>query len=184
MSSETPSFMACPVKYLDINGSPINPSSRIYPEEMIQTGISTIDTMNSIARGQKVPIFSASGLPHNEVGVCLDVPRCTQTDFHVDTHSTEHNVEVVLVAVVNGFRVARTVDETCLPTNLGGDLIRASVWVHRGTSRQTPTSLTSTLCSVLWVSTWKPRDFSSKTLRRMVVWTESLCLLSSMRDEA
>jgi V-type H+-transporting ATPase subunit B len=55
--------------YLDINGSPINPSSRIYPEEMIQTGISTIDTMNSIARGQKVPIFSASGLPHNEVSI-------------------------------------------------------------------------------------------------------------------
>ena len=54
-------------EYLDINGSPINPYSRIYPEEMIQTGISTIDTMNSIARGQKIPIFSASGLPHNEV---------------------------------------------------------------------------------------------------------------------
>ena len=51
----------------DINGSPINPYSRIYPEEMIQTGISTIDTMNSIARGQKIPIFSASGLPHNDV---------------------------------------------------------------------------------------------------------------------
>ena len=48
-------------------GSPINPYSRIYPEEMIQTGISTIDTMNSIARGQKIPIFSAAGLPHNEV---------------------------------------------------------------------------------------------------------------------
>lgn len=47
--------------YLDINGSPINPYSRIYPEEMIQTGISTIDTMNSIARGQKIPIFSAAG---------------------------------------------------------------------------------------------------------------------------
>lgn len=47
-------------------GSPINPYSRIYPEEMIQTGISTIDTMNSIARGQKIPIFSAAGLPHNE----------------------------------------------------------------------------------------------------------------------
>ncbi|KAJ7670234.1 vacuolar ATP synthase [Mycena rosella] len=53
--------------YLDINGSPINPYSRIYPEEMIQTGISTIDTMNSIARGQKIPIFSAAGLPHNEI---------------------------------------------------------------------------------------------------------------------
>ena len=48
-------------------GSPINPYSRIYPEEMIQTGISAIDTMNSIARGQKIPIFSAAGLPHNEV---------------------------------------------------------------------------------------------------------------------
>merc|ERR1712144_41739 len=53
--------------YLDINGSPINPYSRVYPEEMISTGISAIDTMNSIARGQKIPIFSASGLPHNEI---------------------------------------------------------------------------------------------------------------------
>lgn len=53
--------------YLDINGSPINPYSRVYPEEMISTGISAIDTMNSIARGQKIPIFSAAGLPHNEI---------------------------------------------------------------------------------------------------------------------
>ncbi|KAL7950570.1 P-loop containing nucleoside triphosphate hydrolase protein [Trichoderma barbatum] len=56
-----------PEEYLDINGSPINPFSREYPEEMIATGISAIDTMNSIARGQKIPIFSASGLPHNEI---------------------------------------------------------------------------------------------------------------------
>jgi len=53
--------------YLDISGQPINPFSRIYPEEMIQTGISAIDTMNSIARGQKIPLFSAAGLPHNEI---------------------------------------------------------------------------------------------------------------------
>jgi len=53
--------------YLDIQGQPINPYKRVYPEEMIQTGISTIDTMNSIARGQKIPIFSAAGLPHNEI---------------------------------------------------------------------------------------------------------------------
>jgi len=51
----------------DDAGQPINPFSRIYPEEMIQTGISAIDTMNSIARGQKIPIFSAAGLPHNEI---------------------------------------------------------------------------------------------------------------------
>ena len=53
--------------YLDINGQPINPADRVYPEEMIQTGISAIDVMNSIARGQKIPIFSAAGLPHNEI---------------------------------------------------------------------------------------------------------------------
>ena len=53
--------------YLDIQGSSINPSERTYPEEMIQTGISTIDVMNSIARGQKIPLFSAAGLPHNEI---------------------------------------------------------------------------------------------------------------------
>jgi len=53
--------------YLDIQGQPINPFTRIYPEEMIQTGISAIDAMNSIARGQKIPLFSAAGLPHNEI---------------------------------------------------------------------------------------------------------------------
>ena len=56
-------------------GSPINPYSRIYPEEMIQTGISTIDVMNSIARGQKIPIFTAAGLPHNEVSDFLRLWR-------------------------------------------------------------------------------------------------------------
>ena len=53
--------------FLDIQGMPINPSERTYPEEMIQTGVSTIDVMNSIARGQKIPLFSAAGLPHNEI---------------------------------------------------------------------------------------------------------------------
>ena len=56
-------------KFLDIQGQPINPCTRVYPEEMIQTGISAIDTMCSIARGQKIPIFSAAGLPHNDVSV-------------------------------------------------------------------------------------------------------------------
>jgi len=53
--------------FLDIQGQPINPFSRVYPQEMIQTGISSIDVMNSIARGQKIPIFSAAGLVHNEI---------------------------------------------------------------------------------------------------------------------
>jgi len=48
-------------------GSFIKPSERTYLEEMIQTGISTIDVMHSIARGHKIPLFSAAGLPHNEI---------------------------------------------------------------------------------------------------------------------
>ncbi|HBG39653.1 MAG TPA: V-type ATP synthase subunit B [Clostridiaceae bacterium] len=53
-----------PEKKLDINGSPINPVSRDYPSEFIQTGISAIDGLNTLVRGQKLPIFSGSGLPH------------------------------------------------------------------------------------------------------------------------
>merc|ERR1712176_1713476 len=56
-----------PEQVLDIGGQPINPSQRDYPEEMIETGISAIDTMMSVARGQKIPLFSGAGLPHNEI---------------------------------------------------------------------------------------------------------------------
>lgn len=52
---------------LDINGNPMNPASREFPAEFIQTGISTIDGMNTLVRGQKLPIFSGSGLPHNDL---------------------------------------------------------------------------------------------------------------------
>ena len=52
---------------LNINGNPINPYARDYPNEFIQTGISTIDGLNPLVRGQKLPIFSGSGLPHDEI---------------------------------------------------------------------------------------------------------------------
>jgi V/A-type H+-transporting ATPase subunit B len=54
-------------KMVDINGSPINPDARDYPSEFIQTGISSIDGMNPLVRGQKLPIFSGSGLPHPRI---------------------------------------------------------------------------------------------------------------------
>ena len=56
---------------------------RTYPEEMVQTGISAIDVMNSIARGQKIPIFSASGLPHNEIAaqICRQAGLVKQVLF-------------------------------------------------------------------------------------------------------
>jgi V/A-type H+-transporting ATPase subunit B len=54
-------------KQLDINGSPINPDARDYPSEFIETGLSSIDGMNPIVRGQKLPLFSGSGLPHARI---------------------------------------------------------------------------------------------------------------------
>jgi V/A-type H+-transporting ATPase subunit B len=56
-----------PEKRLDINGRPINPDARDYPSEFIQTGISTIDGLNPLIRGQKLPVFSGAGLPHDQI---------------------------------------------------------------------------------------------------------------------
>jgi V/A-type H+-transporting ATPase subunit B len=56
-----------PEKYVNVNGNPMNPYSRDYPNEFIQTGISTIDLLNTLVRGQKLPLFSGSGLPHSRI---------------------------------------------------------------------------------------------------------------------
>jgi len=58
-----------PEKYLNVNGSPINPFARDYPNEFIQTGISSIDLLNTLVRGQKLPLFSGAGLPHSRLAV-------------------------------------------------------------------------------------------------------------------
>lgn len=92
--------------YLDIMGTPINPHSRIYPEEMIQTGISAIDCMTSIARGQKIPIFSGSGLPHNQIAAQI----CRQASLvkHKDTiDSHEENFAIVFGAMGVNLETAR-----------------------------------------------------------------------------
>jgi len=92
--------------FLDINGTPINPSCRDYPKAMIQTGISAIDVMNSIARGQKIPLFSAAGLPHNEVAaqICRQASLVQQKDVH-DTH--EENFALVFGAMGVNMETAR-----------------------------------------------------------------------------
>jgi V/A-type H+-transporting ATPase subunit B len=56
-----------PDRYADVNGQPINPTARVYPSEYIQTGISAIDGMNTLLRGQKLPIFSGAGMPHDQI---------------------------------------------------------------------------------------------------------------------
>ncbi len=56
-------------EYRDINGEPINPASRMYPRNYIETGVSAIDLLMTVVRGQKLPIFSGNGLPHNRLAV-------------------------------------------------------------------------------------------------------------------
>jgi len=92
-----------PEDYMDIMGQPINPQSRVYPEEMIQTGISTIDVMNSIARGQKIPIFSAAGLPHNDIAAQI----CRQAGLVKKEGQEESNFAIVFAAMGVNMEAAR-----------------------------------------------------------------------------
>lgn len=119
-----------PEKFLDIQGEPINPVCRTYPKEMIQTGISAIDLMNSIARGQKIPLFSAAGLPHNEIGaqICRQAGLVAGKDT-VDDH--EDNFAIVFGAMgVNkhtarffkaDFEASGAMERTVLFLNLAND---------------------------------------------------------------
>ena len=115
--------------YLDIQGQPINPESRTYPEEMIQTGISAIDVMNSIARGQKIPIFSAAGLPHNEIAAQI----CRQGSLVKLPGSdiVDDNFAIVFAAMGVNMETARffkqdfeengSMENVCLFLNLAND---------------------------------------------------------------
>jgi len=118
--------------FLDIQGQPINPFSRIYPEEMIQTGVSAIDTMNSIARGQKIPIFSAAGLPHNEIAaqICRQAGLVKHKGNGV-TDNHEDNFAIVFAAMGVNMETARffkqdfeengSMENTTLYLNLAND---------------------------------------------------------------
>jgi len=121
--------------FLDIQGQPINPWARTYPQEMIQTGISSIDIMNSIARGQKIPIFSAAGLPHNEIAAQI----CRQAGLVSASHSTkgavlddhQDNFAIVFAAMGVNMETARffkqdfeengSMENVCLFLNLAND---------------------------------------------------------------
>ncbi|KAJ4455108.1 putative V-type proton ATPase subunit B2 [Paratrimastix pyriformis] len=85
-------------EYRPTDGAAINPCKRVYPKEMIQTGISAIDVMNSVARGQKIPLFSASGLPHNEIAaqICRQA-GLVQHGQRADSH--DDNFAIVFAAM-------------------------------------------------------------------------------------
>ena len=84
--------------YADINGQPINPSARVYPRDYIQTGISAIDGMNTLVMGQKLPIFSGSGLPHDQLAAQI-VRQATLGAPAGETPSRSEQFAIVFAAM-------------------------------------------------------------------------------------
>jgi V/A-type H+-transporting ATPase subunit B len=113
-----------PDAYMDINGLPMNPAARNYPSEFIQTGVSAIDGLNTLVRGQKLPIFSGSGLPH--AALAAQIARQAKV-----LGDAEGNFAVVFAAIgitfeeseffVKEFRRTGAIDRTVLFSNLAND---------------------------------------------------------------
>ncbi len=107
----------------DINGTPINPASRKYPSEFIETGVSTIDGLNTLVRGQKLPIFSGSGLPHANLAA--------QIARQAKVRGTDEKFAVVFAAIgitfeeadffISDFKKTGAIDRTVLFINLASD---------------------------------------------------------------
>ncbi len=112
-----------PEERRDINGLPMNPAARVYPAEFIQTGISAIDGLNTLVRGQKLPIFSASGLPHAQLAA--------QIAKQAKVRGTNEKFAVVFAAMgitfeesnffVNSFTESGAIDRTVMFVNLAND---------------------------------------------------------------
>ncbi len=112
-----------PEKRMDINGLPMNPAARNYPQEFIQTGVSAIDGLNTLVRGQKLPIFSASGLPHAELAA--------QIARQAKVRGTTEPFAVVFAAMgitfeeanffTESFRETGAIDRTVMFVNLAND---------------------------------------------------------------
>ncbi|MBO5458269.1 MAG: V-type ATP synthase subunit B [Clostridia bacterium] len=112
-----------PEKMMDINGEPINPAARNYPDEFIQTGISAIDGLNTLVRGQKLPVFSMSGLPHAELAA--------QIARQAKVRGGDSKFAVVFAAIgitfeeaqyfVDDFKKTGAIERTVLFTNLAND---------------------------------------------------------------
>ena len=112
-----------PEKRLDINGAPLNPAAREYPAEFIQTGVSAIDGLNTLVRGQKLPIFSGSGLPHANLAV--------QIARQAKVRGTDSKFAVVFAAIgitfedaeffINDFKQTGAIDRSVVFVNLAND---------------------------------------------------------------
>ncbi len=111
----------------DINGTPINPAAREYPSEFIQTGVSTIDGLNTLVRGQKLPIFSGSGLPH--ANLAAQIARQAKVRTGGKTDDTKFAVVFAAVGItfeeadyfISDFKRTGAIDRTVLFINLASD---------------------------------------------------------------
>lgn len=112
-----------PEQRMDINGRPMNPAARNYPQEFIQTGVSAIDGLNTLVRGQKLPIFSGSGLPHAQLAA--------QIARQAKVRGADEQFAVVFAAIgitfeesnyfVESFRSTGAIDRTVMFSNLAND---------------------------------------------------------------
>jgi len=91
--------------YADVNGLPINPTARVYPRDYIQTGISAIDGMNTLLRGQKLPIFSGAGMPHDQLATQI-VRQATLGALAGESPSRSEQFAIVFAAMGVGHDVA------------------------------------------------------------------------------
>jgi len=124
-------------KKLDINGAPINPYSRDFPNDFIQTGISTIDGLNTCVRGQKLPIFSGAGLPHSELAAQI----ARQAKVVKPDGTSEGNFAVVFAAMgitfeeaeffVNQFKETGAISRAVLYINLANDPVVERITLPR-----------------------------------------------------
>ena len=85
-------------RYADVNGQPINPTARVYPSDYIQTGISAIDGMNTLLRGQKLPIFSGAGMPHDQIAAQI-VRQATLGTTAGEEATTSDQFAIVFAAI-------------------------------------------------------------------------------------
>jgi len=126
-----------PEKYLDINGAPINPYSRELPNDFYQTGISTIDGLNTLVRGQKLPLFSGAGLPHNEIAAQI----ARQAKVVSDAGGDEEDFVVIFGAMgvtfeeseffINEFKKTGAIERSVLFINLADDPVVERITLPR-----------------------------------------------------
>jgi V/A-type H+-transporting ATPase subunit B len=162
-----------PEDYLDINGSPLNPALRVPPSEFIETGISAIDGLNSLVRGQKLPIFSGSGLPHNRLAAQI-VRQAT-------VKGKEEKFAIVFAAIgvpyddamffIQNFRETGALDKTVAIVNTANSPVIERIATPR---------IALTIAEYL---AWKHDMHVLAVLTDMTFYCEALRELSAAREE-